>query len=299
MGVLLADGGATSVDWAYLEKGKPVDYFTGLSLSPIYVNEEEGLVRLHKTFAARGEAFAHTIREVYFYGASCGPDQPGRVVRKSLQRYFSQASVHVASDMEAAALALFGWGGQGVVGIVGTGSNACYYDGHTVHYARPSLGYVLGDEGSGAYIGKRVLRDWLYGLLPPALEQAYEQAYGEAWGVRKGSNGVYLTEQVVLRVMQGGESSAFLSAFARILLENLDESYAERVLRESFASYIDLLVLPHVTLGSSHRVGYAGSVAWYGRTILEEESARRGLRVEGIERAPLPSVVKGFLQRGK
>lgn len=294
---LMADGGATSVRWALIEEGHEVEYLRGRSLSPVYVGKEEALQRLGELFPLKGVDFAARVARVNFFGASCGPDQHGAVVEEVLKLYFPSAVVYVGSDMEIAARAVYAQGECGCVAILGTGSNAGYFDGAHLRYARPSLGYILGDEGSGAAIGMAALRDWLYGEMPSALSSQYEASFSQECGVRKGPDGRYITDRLVARVLGGEEGSAFVARFAKLVLQNLRIPYCHGVVHRAFTEFILRQLEPNLSLGGPRRVGAVGSVAWYGREVLNEVCEERGIELRTICPEPLEGAVSRELAR--
>lgn len=297
---VIADGGATSVDWALLGDDGRVEYLSGGSLSPFYLDESGMVDVLERTFDGRGRFFCEGVESVEFYGAGCEGDPGRRVVRGALERYFGGAEIDVDSDMVCAARSVYGEGERGLVGILGTGSNACYWDGDRALYAMPSLGFIFGDEGSGGSIGRRVIRDWLYGLLPEELSSVLDGHYGSAFGVvRSGAGGSYRVGDFVQYLYGEGLNSSYVSGFARVVLEHQEQSYSREVLEESFLDFLCVLMDPHrcyISSSDTERVldlgvRFVGSVAWYGREVLYGACRSCGYRLDDVARSPLEGLV--------
>ncbi len=154
---LIADSGATKAEWCLLENGKKKTYFTQ-GISPYFLSGEEiaELVRQELSFRLKKV----TVDQLFYYGTGCAAPENALRVKKALRQVFPGAKVDVQTDLMAAARAACGRG-KGVVCILGTGSNSCYYNGRAIVKNSPGLGYVLGDEGSGAYLGKKVIQYYL------------------------------------------------------------------------------------------------------------------------------------------
>lgn len=289
---IVADGGSTSVEWAILERNGTVKRTKSQGMSPLFNTSAELLATLTRTFD--GSITSGDVQEIYFYGAACGPDQPAERVQKALEDYFKSAQIIVDSDMMAAAIGC--WKKEaGVVGIIGTGSNAGYYDGTQLHYRVPTLGYILGDEGSGAWFGRRLVRDWLYNLLPRELAAEMERQHGEQLGVHRLKNGLYRTEGIVRQLYEGEKPNAFLASFAPLLTQRIAHPYCQRLLEEGFNAFVETLCMPHFAERRELRV--AGSVAWFGKDILEAVCQRHNIILGGVTKEPIEGLIEHY--RGK
>jgi N-acetylglucosamine kinase-like BadF-type ATPase len=171
---LIADGGSTKCDWVLLDnKGNQLFKTRTLGLNPAVVPEEELIVRI-KDNQDLQQVF-DTVEVVDFYGAGCGTKTPKAILHKILTGLFPIAKVEVAEDMVAAALAVTDQ--PGIVCIFGTGSNSCFFDGKTTKTNVDSLGYILMDEASGNYFGKRLIRDYFYKKMPAQIALDFEKRF--------------------------------------------------------------------------------------------------------------------------
>ena len=165
---LIADSGSTKTQWCIIENElREVVYTSGIN--PVYQSYEEILQLLEQEFGGREKR----MEAVYFYGAGCAFPEKNEQVRLALSDFFATPKVEIASDLLAAARSLF-QRSAGVACILGTGSNSCYYDGNSIVRNVSPLGFILGDEGSGAVMGKRLVADVLKGILPERLRKKRE-----------------------------------------------------------------------------------------------------------------------------
>lgn len=292
---LIADGGATTAKWKAIDTEGNVCWFTTRGLNPLYVNDEEVAREVQLAFGT--EDGCRSVGRVSFYGASCGPNQQGEVLQKGLQKAFPLAEVHVDSDMVLASLSTWGAhpvlpkGERAVVAILGTGSNACYIDAGRPVYVTPSLGFLFGDEGSGAWFGKRLVRDWLYGVLPKCMEKDVRRMLEEEFG-EVALQGMESQETIVNRVYHGAQPSAWFGSFARVMGAHRGEEYVERLLAEGFGAFGRFFLEPLKAYGGVE-VRAVGSVAWYYRDALRTACESVGMRLGKVVRDPLEGIAQG------
>ncbi len=289
--VLLADGGSSSVKWAIIRPEQRVEFCESPALNPLFGTHSEHLTTIANALSPRLNGAP--VDEVHFYGAACGADQPGDRIHRVLQEAFPAAQIHTDSDMIAASLAC--WRGQpGLTAIVGTGSNVGYYDGHKMVYYRPSLGYVLGDEGSGAWIGKRLVRDWLYGYLPTGLARALHDFAGGTCGVSQCEHGVYSCKEIVEQVYRGEHPNAYLSRFAQVAIEHRDVPYCHDLLREAMGQFVQHLCVPAKQCDQVE-LRAAGTVAWHCCDHLAEACHDAGLHLGEVQRSPIVGLAQHWM----
>jgi len=172
--ILLADGGSTKCDWILLdEKGEQVFKTRTQGLNPAVFKENILEERLKANEEIK--TYKDKIKSVHFYGAGCGTAEPIAKLERIMRAYFTASEVVVKEDMVAAVFAATTE--PGIVCILGTGSNSCYYDGDNIHMEVESLGYILMDEASGNYFGKRLIRDYYYKRMPKSIADEFEKRY--------------------------------------------------------------------------------------------------------------------------
>lgn len=293
MSLLLADGGSTKVQWQLRDSSGDVadDFFT-TGVNPLVMEEgqvEALIVPVLTGRMADWESRGLSVSEVRFYGAGCkgeGLAVMARVLRKAT----GAKTVSVGSDMLGACAALLG-DRPGIACILGTGANSALYDGKEIIASTPPLGYILGDEGSGTWLGKRLISDRFKGLMPRELAQRFDAAYG------------LTEEECVRRVYRPAEADGapnrFLASLTPFLADNLSHPYALDLLREGFGAFIsrnvagyfrpELLARCGVTDSRQLPVSFCGGVAHAFRIQLAETVRSFRLTPGAIRRSPLES----------
>ncbi len=283
---IFADAGGTSVKWLVTDLETERRYeFSTPGISPIYMDEEHLLQSIES--ALPSVSFRTNVTLIEFYGSGCGTDQAPEHIRNALQALFPEAALRIDSDMVGAARALWG-NASGTVAIIGTGSNAGYYDGETVHYARPSLGYFLGDEGSGVWIARHLLHDWLYGLLPPPLATALYAEYGAKLGLEVQGNGFRSIAPLMLPIYQAERPQRFLASFAPFLSAHIDHPYCTQLLQKGMEAFVTSLVIPNLSKGR-HELKAVGSIAYFFREVLEQACAQHNITLLEVKKDALPN----------
>lgn len=281
MPLLIGDIGGTTSRWVLLhgagEAPVKLPGFNPASGDPCAM--QEGLRQM-----ARENGTADGPLQVVAYGAGCGDAHRAERMRQVLLAVWPQAVVQVESDLLGAARGLYGQG-RGLVLILGTGMNAGYYDGTSLGTPMPSLGYILGDEGSGADIGKHLLHDALYGLLPSPLDR---MLFRDGLGL-----------PAILETLHRGPSpQTYLASFTARLAAHLEEPYVRALVRSRFAPLAQVLAR---YFGPEQRqeARACGSVAFGFEELLQESLAPVGIRLRGVEADPLTGLVAHHLGQGR
>lgn len=278
--ILIADSGATKTDWCLGETQASARVTRTTGINPFHQSEEEILSVLSQELMPTISASADAFSAVYFYGSGCTPEQSVRV-RGILGNMFRNARITVESDLTGAARALCG-SEKGIACILGTGSNSGLYDGKRIVSNVPPLGYILGDEGSGAYIGKRFVGDCLKGLLPDDLRQALLDGLGLSM------------PQLIDRVYRQPQVNRFLASVTPIIYRYKERPEVKALLTDCFGEFFRRNVWPYRNLLSAEDgtcllppVSFVGSVAWYFRKEVEESARSCGLQVGRFLKEPL------------
>ena len=271
--ILLADSGSTKTDWALARNGSLVKQITTEGINPFFQTEEEISRIVHeRLMPALDGAMPH---EVHFYGAGCAFPEKNRLVEQAITRHLP-VPVEIGSDLLGAARSLCGRR-TGIACIMGTGSTSSYYDGQTIAANVSPLGYVLGDEGSGAVLGRLLVGDCLKNQLPAPLKEAFFRRFD-------------LTPQLILeQVYKQPFPNRFLASLSPFLIEHIDEPCIHRLVLNSFKSFFTRNVMQYDCRGV--KVHFTGSIAYYYREVLDE--AARALQIElgHIVRSPLEGLV--------
>jgi len=274
--ILIADSGLTKTDWRLVVNENSIITFETKGLSPFFCSDEDYRSALQAAFPK--DIDSSNVSHLFFYGSGCAGEEKGQKAQQALKSIFTKAEVKVYSDLLGAARSLFA-DGKGVVAILGTGSNIAFYDGEKVIHTTPSLGFVLGDEGSGAFIGKQLLQSYFYGLMPSALSDKLRVQYNVDLSV------------VLDKVYAQPKPSAYLASFVPFVKENINEEYIQQLVYSVFDSLYEkhLKVIPELT---THGMGVIGSIGSVFKDILLKVASNKGFEVKGFSQYPIESLTK-------
>ena len=273
--ILIADSGSTKTHWC-LTDNKVVlkDIFTK-GINPFYQTEEEITRELELNLIP--ELKDALVDKIFFYGAGCLFPEKKALVCNALGWHFKNVSIEVQSDLLGAARALF-QNSKGLACILGTGSNSCLYDGKDIVENVSPLGFILGDEGSGAVMGKILVGDCLKNQLPVELKEKFLKQFE-------------LTPALILEnVYKKPFPSRYLAKFAPFLLDNIEEPSIFNLVYDSFDSFLVRNVMQYSL--EDVKVGFIGSVAFYFRETLEIVASERNIVVSEIVKSPMDGLVR-------
>lgn len=269
--ILIADSGSTKTDWS-VDNG-PVIHTMGInpfhqsaeSIRQILCNEL--LPQLPETIL---------LDEIHFYGAGCTPEK-SVIVKEALEVLFPQASIHVKSDLLGAAHALCGKT-KGIACILGTGSNSCYYDGEQIVQNVSPLGYILGDEGSGAVLGKRLVGDCLKNQLPQDICNAFLETFG-------------LTPSTIIeKVYRQPQANRFLASLTPFLSAHREVPQIHELLVSSFTDFFHRNVMQYPYQDTP--VHFVGSIAWHFKEEVKEAALLLGIHTGKFIQSPIGELLK-------
>lgn len=270
---LIADSGSTKTDWAIIDKKGERQFIKTQGLNPYFVKAEDFLHVLNEEIKPKTEI----VREIHFYGSGCGTPQKKAEVEKLLGSVFPGAALFVYSDLFGAARALCQIE-KGIACILGTGSNACIYNGEEIVDEAVSLGFILGDEGSGAHLGKQLLTAYLYNELPDDLHEKFIKEYD-------------IDRATILEnIYRKPYPSRYLAGFANFLAQNKSHKYVSNLVSESF----DLFLTRHVESLYNYnefKINFVGSLAFIFESILKRKVEQRGLELGEIMNKPIDGLV--------
>ncbi len=276
--ILIADSGSTKTDWVLID-GKGQKRFKTIGYNPYFVNSENIYSSLKEELVPKLDPFK--VESVYFYGAGCSTPENSEIVKKALARCFINSRIDVGHDMLAAARAVLG-NKKGFAAILGTGSNTCLYNGNQVELNIDSLGYLLGDEGSGSYIGKKVIRDYMRGYLPKELQKRFTEKYS-------------LSHNEIFNALYNKPlPNRFLASFCMFADENKRSPHIRQLVEESFNDFFRNLVSRYPDY-RAYQFNCIGSVGFAFREILKKVSEQYGMKVGTILHSPIDNLVQYHL----
>jgi N-acetylglucosamine kinase-like BadF-type ATPase len=273
--ILIADSGSTKTSWALLCGDKTLINETR-GFNPYYMQSEVLQEILDKELT--NDLKKANVEEIYFYGSGCSTDKNCAVVSNALQIQFKNAAIAVNHDLLAAARALLGRS-EGIACILGTGANSCAYDGKEITANVPSLGYMFGDEGSGAYIGRK----FLSALLKRDLAKEIIDAFNEEYELS--------LEDILTSTYNESNPSGFMASFTRFMSKHEHHDDVREILMSSFVEFFSESVSKY----PRHKqvpVSFVGSVAFYFRHILNEAAWHSGISIGRIEKAPMDGLIR-------
>lgn len=285
--ILLADSGSTKVHWCLVTaSGQCSDFFTD-GINPLFQTSDAMRNSISNQLLPKIAPllWAGTLTHVFFYGAGCTPEKKV-FVQKALESVFKKAEVFVASDMLGAARGLLGHN-AGVACILGTGSGSCYYNGEEIEWSVPSLGYILGDEGSAAVLGKRLVGDLLKNQFSDQRSAISSQELKALFFKEQETSMADIIEKVYRQPFP----NRFLAKLSRFCADHIDDPRIHDLVYDHFVQFIRRNLVQYFAVGqspiASSGVGFVGSVAYYYRPILEEAMAAEGLPTGIIMQDPI------------
>ena len=272
---LIIDCGSTKADWVIINNSEVIKSFYTEGFNPNYtdINTISSIISGNLSY----HNHLHDIREIYFYGSGCGNEKNCSLIEEILSSVFINAKVSVTNDMMAACHALFG-NNEGIACILGTGSNSCRYNGVEITENMVSLGYVLGDEGGGSHLGKSLLHDYYYRILPDELSKKLENEFDMRLNVFL--DNVYHNNQV----------SRYLASFSIFLYKNIEHEYVKSLCSRCFDVFIDNFISRYEH-AKGYEIGFVGSIAFYFQDIIKQRLEIKGLRISKILKNPIEGLV--------
>ena len=279
--ILIADCGSTKCDWILVKNPNESQHLETPGFNPFHHKEEE-----IRSFICSNAALTEVgtfVKKVFFYGAGCSGEKLNAIVINALKSVFGSAEIHVEHDMLGAALST--WNGHpAITGIMGTGSNSCFYDGKIVMQANDGLGlgYILGDEGSGSYYGKKILRMYLQQTLPFDIHSFLKEKY-------------QLTrEKIVDSVYRKPNANVFLASFSDVLSVFRKDPWVQEMLQEGMNQFLESHVIcyPQSKEVPLHMIG---SIAYHFKEELEEAAKKKQIVIGNIIQKPITGLLKYHL----
>lgn len=272
--ILIADSGSTKTDWCLADQGKTIERFTTSGINPYFQNAEEITAVIRNDFDTR--LASHPIDEIFFYGAGCANPEKNSIVEGVL-RQFRDVPVHIQSDLLGVARSLCGHA-PGIACILGTGSNSCFYDGNKIIENISPLGFILGDEGSGAYLGKILVGDLLKKQLPHDLSEKFYRETGLD------------TPAILERVYRQPFPNRFLASLSPFLLQHIEEPEIYDLVYNGFQEFFTRNVMLYDY--EDRDIHFVGSIAFHYKEVLRHAAENLGLYLGSVEISPMEGLVR-------
>ncbi|WP_462219739.1 N-acetylglucosamine kinase [Ferruginibacter sp.] len=272
---LIADSGSTKAEWCLIDGKKKKTFYTQ-GLSPYFLSTEQIQKILEQELKTKMKQVEPD--EVFFYGTGCSNPNNVILVKKAIQKVFKKAKISVDHDLMGAAKALCGKE-KGIACILGTGSNSCFYNGKKIIKNSPGLGYVLGDEGSGAYLGKKVIQYFLYNTFDEDLMDRFKAKFN--------TNNNEILEAVYKKPLP----NRYLANFTIFLAENRGHYMVENIIEDGFNDFFFNHIYKYRESWTLP-INFIGSVAFGFKDVLKEMCSSYELQLGTVLKKPMDGLIK-------
>ncbi len=278
--LLVADSGSTKADWILTRPDNQTIHFRTKGINPFFLSEKD-ITQVFQN-AAEIQEYVDQVKEIYFFGAGCSSPDRREIISNALSKVFKNAFVSVDIDIIASIYATCG-SSEGICCILGTGSNISYFDGTRIHESKHGLGYILGDEGSGTFFGRKLLTSFLYGTMPEELSASFNKKFS----VDK--------ESVIKRIYQQSAPNSFLASFAPFMSDHIEHPFINELLKIGFDEFVETNIksYPDYRKQVCH---FVGSIAFHFKEILIEVCEQKGVRVGKILKHPIEELSNFILK---
>jgi N-acetylglucosamine kinase-like BadF-type ATPase len=277
--IIIADSGSTKTNWLILDEKFKIRTVQTPGLNPYFLSEEEIQNEIENFLLPH--ISVSNLEKIFFYGAGCSTYDKKNKIRNALHRIFPRTIIQVDHDMTGVARALFGRK-MGIACILGTGSNACLYDGNHISIQVPSFGYLWGDQGSGSYLGKKWAEHYFYKTMPEAVSSSFEKAG-------------YTVEIILSSTYSSPTPNRYLASLAPIILQLSEFNWVKSFIEQCFNDFIDIVQI-HIPNHSLVPIGFSGSVAYHFRNFLISVCEKRNIPSPIIISDPMPGLIQYHVQ---
>ena len=288
---LIIDAGSTKMEWILMDGNVAKQRFQTEGFNPNYAERQclENIIHLVETrfiaspddkllFPRRDKSAS--LQTMHYYGTGCGNEQNCLLIKEVFQHRFPNTEIHVTHDLMAACHAVLGHE-KGIACILGTGSNACFYDGENITDKAVSLGYLVGDEGSGMHIGREVVRAYFYGFMPEELMQEFYSSYRLE------------LKDFIQQLYHNEQPSKYLASFAKFAGEHQNVPFIHDLVKGCFKAFVEAFVLRFEEC-KEMKVGFVGSVAYHFQDVLKECLAEYSLTIGEVMQAPAEGLIRYY-----
>jgi glucosamine kinase len=274
---LIAESGSTKCDWMLVDQlGNYVDLYKTMGYNPFFHSSEfiKDDLGSHKDLIH----IADKVERLYFYGAGCENLNLNLIIKVALQSIFKNAKVFVEHDMKAAAYSTFD-GEPCITCIIGTGSNSCYFDGSVIHEEVPALAYILGDEASGSYLGKKLIAAYLYKKLPKEIAYDFDKEFG------------LTKEDIFDRVYNKPHANVYLASFTRFVGRHKEHPFINDFVMQGLRDFFEYHVKCYEKY-QSMPVHFVGSVAFHFQDELKLVAKEFNVTLGRIVKEPIMNLLE-------
>ena len=281
--ILIAESGSTKTDWVLVNDNKEITMFKTMGFNPFFHSSEfiAEEIQNNKEFYEASK----NVDKLYFYGAGCSSDEMNNIVKLGLNKIYPNSAVIVDHDLLACALSTY-QGEPSISCILGTGSNSCYFDGNVLREEVPAIAYVLGDEGSGSFYGKKLLRDYLYNQLPESISKDFESQFGNA------------KADIFENVYMKPHANVYLASFMKFINRHYHHEYVVNMIQHGMNEFMKI----HVCCYPEHKsvkTHFIGSISKIFERELIQAAKNNGVILGEIIQKPVDNLVNYHLNHIK
>ncbi len=281
--ILIADSGSTKTEWVLLNGKQTITEVSTQGINPYFMSVEEiSAVFKNELLPKLGNLNPADIKAVFYYGAGCSSVEKNAMVSAPLTHYFSTATIEVTHDLLGAARAACGTS-EGIAVILGTGSNTCLFDGKNIVTNQPSLGFILGDEGSGGYIGKELLKQFLYKELPVELYNAFDKQYG-------------ITKEIILhKIYKEPMPNTYAASFTQFVSKHIEHAAMQQLVLNAFDEFFKRHISSYQHF-TQYPICVIGSIGFVFEKQLQETARIYGTTIHRIIQKPMEGLISYHTQ---
>lgn len=272
---LIVDSGSTKTEWAVLKADGPAERFVSKGFNPYYTEAREIENLIQKELPP--SLLPDKIHALYFYGTGCSTKENCRLMQSVLLKFFPNAAIHVFHDLQGAAVALLR-NKKGIACILGTGSNSCLWDGEKILENVPSLGFMLGDEGSAVYLGKLLLKKILSGKADAGLTRSFYQYTGMTF------------ETVLHKIYKDSHANRWIAGLSPFVTENIQHPLMKEIAEKNFHDFMAHQISEYSGF-KEMEISFVGSVAYHLQNVLKEVMQEEGLKTGIILQNPMDGLI--------
>lgn len=277
--ILIADSGSTKTDWSLITPNE-IKRFQTIGLNPYHINTDEIISELQLNLVPNIDNQA--IKKTFFYGAGCSLDSKKDTIYNALNQIFPNTTISIWHDLLAACRGLHPEG-NGMTGILGTGSNVCIYEKGRITKGINSLGYILGDEGGGVYMGKLCIKSWLQNKMPSELAQDFSESYQ------------LQTADILDSIYKKAQPNRYLAQFSKFLKKHEKHPFSQKLIMQNFDDWFENQV-KSLENYECHSLSCIGSIAENFKPQLIESANKHGIVINTIEKGPMDGLIQYHLQ---
>ena len=274
--IIIADSGSTKCSWAICDKnGQIIERCSTIGFNPYFIKSSQVLNHLQNSDL---KEIKDNVDEVYFYGAGCSSKKMNDIIEKPFIEFFSNAQVNIHHDLDAACYSMYD-DEPAITGILGTGSNSCFFDGEKIYENAPSLGFMLGDEASGNNFGKKLLCLYFNNVLDEDLKQKYEESYETD------------IAQINLNVYNNSRANVYLAKFFPFVSENKSHPQMHTLIMKTLDEFFKLHICCFEDF-KKVKVNFIGSVAFFLKEEIKKVAQKYNCEIGHIVKNPIDRLIK-------